>query len=70
MKEIASDLTTFILNEESLAKPVNYIVYGFRCLKNDVIGFAEIQVKPSDSTSIVDDTLKDSNMNLTMTISF
>ena len=39
------------------------IVRDYRCLKNDVIGFTETQMKPSDSISIVDDTLKNFYMN-------
>lgn len=39
------------------------IVRDCRCLKNDVIGFTETQMKPSDSISIVDDTLKNFYMN-------
>ena len=30
---------------------------------NGFIGFRETQIKPSDFTSIIDDTLKDSNMS-------
>ena len=48
---------------ESFAKHVNDIVHDYRCLKNGVIGFTETQMKPLDSTSITDDTLKDFNMN-------
>ena len=42
---------------------VNDIVDHYRCLKTDLIGFTETQMKPSDSTSTGDDTPKPFNMN-------
>lgn len=42
---------------------VNYIVHDKRHLKNDVIGFTKTKMKTSGSTSIIDNTLKDFNMN-------
>ena len=65
-KNAVSDdtLTIFILTVRSLAKHSNNIVRAYRCLKNDVVGFTETQMKLSDSTPIIDDdTLKDFNMN-------
>lgn len=53
----------FILNKRSSANHVNNIVHDYRCLKNAFIGFTETQIKPSDSTSIIDDTLTDLNIN-------
>lgn len=34
-------------------------ITDYRCLKSDIIGFTETQIKPSDSGSIIDDTVKD-----------
>ena len=39
------------------------MAHDYKCLKNDVIRLSETQMKPSDSTSIIDDTLKDFKMN-------
>ena len=50
-------LTKFIWNVRSLAKHFNGIVHGCMCLKNAAIEFKENQMKPSDFTSIMDDTL-------------
>ena len=36
-----------------------YCTWLYKYLKNDVIEFTETQIKPSDSASITDDTLKD-----------
>ena len=46
-KNAVSDdtLTIFILNVRSLLKHLNNIVYDYRCLKNDDIGFTETQNK-------------------------
>ena len=59
-------MTIFSLNVQSLAKYVNDFLDN--CLtvdvwKNDVIGFTETQMKPSDSASRIDDLLKAFNMN-------
>ena len=48
---------------QSLTKHVNDIVYGYRCLNNYFIAFTEFQTRLSDSTSITEDTMKDSKMN-------
>lgn len=48
-------LTIFIFNVRPLTKHVNNIVHDYRCLKNDAIGF--IEMNPSGFKSIVDDTL-------------
>ena len=50
-------LTIFIFNVRPLTKHVNNIVHDYRCLKNDAIGF--IEMNPSGIKSIVDDTLKE-----------
>ena len=42
---------------------ISLSLFDYRCLKNDVIRFTGTQMKPSSSTSIIDDTLKDFNMN-------
>ena len=47
----------------SLAKHVNDIVRDCRRLKNDVIGFTETQMKPSDSLSRIDVQLRHFNIN-------
>ena len=51
----------------SLAKHVNDILHDHRCLKNTFIGFTETQMKPSNSSIIADDTIKDFKINLNNT---
>ena len=41
---------------------ISLSLFDYRCLKNYVIGFTGTQMKPLDSTFIIDDTLKDFNM--------
>ena len=62
-------LTIFILNVLSLAKYLNNIVHDYSCLKN-VFESTETQMKPSDCTSIIDDTLKGFNINFNNYVSF
>ena len=50
-----------ILNLRFLIKHVSDVPHGYKCLKNDVIWFTETKRKPSDSTFIVGDTLKNIN---------
>ena len=56
-------LIIFILNVQWLVKHVNDIVNDYKCLKNDVVGFTKTQMKSLESMSIINDTLKDFNMN-------
>ena len=52
-----------LLNVGSLAKHLNDIVHDYRCLKSDGIRITETHIWGWDSTSIIDDTHKDFNMN-------
>ena len=61
-------LTIYVLNMQSLEQRVNNIVGDYRCLKNDVIGFTETQIKPSDYISKIGDTFKDFHMNFKLSL--
>lgn len=56
-------LAIFIVNVRSLAKHGNYIVCDYRCLTKDGIWFTETEMKPSDYTSKMDETI-DKFLNL------
>ena len=64
-KNVVSDkaLTIFNMNLRSLAKHVQDLINDYRILKNYVVGFTETQIKPSDSTCLINEVFKNYNMN-------
>ena len=56
-------LTLLILNVRSLKKHVNDLVNDYRIIKNDIVGFTETQVNPSDSMELVNEKFHNFLMN-------
>ena len=56
-------LTIFTMNVRSLAKHTQDFVNDYRVLKNEVVGFTETQIKPSDSTCLKNEVIKEYYMN-------
>ena len=64
-------VTVLIHNVRSLPRHVDNIVSDNRILNNDIIGFTETQIKPSDSTCKIIETLNFFNISLiTMKVNF
>ena len=57
-------VTVLVHNVRSLPRHVYDILSDNRIINNDIIGFTETQIKPSDSTSKVIQTLNVFNINL------
>ena len=55
--------TVFVHNVRSLSKHINDIARDDRIINNDIIGFTETQIKPSDSTCKIMETLNFFNIN-------
>ena len=57
-QQILGDTTTVLVhNVRSLSKHVDDIVTDNRVMNNDIIGFTETQINPSDSTCKIIETL-------------
>ena len=56
-------VTVFVHNVRSLPTHVDDIVSDSRIINNDIIGFTETQIKPSDCTSNITETLNFFNIN-------
>ena len=56
-------VTVLVHNVRSLPRHVNDILSDNRIINNDIIGFTETQIKPSDSTSKIIETLNVFNIN-------
>ena len=56
-------VTVFVHNVRSLPTHVDDIVSDSRIINNDIIGFIDTQIKPSDCTSNITETLNFFNIN-------
>ena len=55
-------VTVLVHNVRSLPRHVDDILSDNRIINDDIIGFTETQIKPSDSTSKIIETLNDFNI--------
>ena len=56
-------VTVLVHNVRSLLRHVNNIVSGSRNMDNDIVGVTQTQIKPSDSTCKITETLNFFNIN-------
>ena len=54
------------MNVQSLAKHVQDLINDYKVLKDYVVGFTETQIKPSDSTCLINEVFKNKKVDFSV----